>query len=113
MNPEVSSLSSAMLVKQVAEVRGKDVLGVVMARVRGESFEVSADEVMNFFGLPFLGSIREEAKVKGSLAKGMPVLSVYPDSGISKDFMHVADNILSGSSGIKKDSFFQRVVDSV
>ncbi len=113
VNPEVSSLSNAMLVRQLAESRGKDVLGVVVTRMRGETFEVSPDEVLNFFGLPVLGVIREEIKVKGCLAQGAPVLLKYPRSGVSKDFMYIAGNMLSGSSGIKKDSFFQRIVDSV
>ena len=113
-NPEVSSLSNAILVRAIAEDKDKEIIGVVINRVHGDYFEISIPEIEKFTNLPVIGVIRNGRHVSSALADSTPVLSKYPESRVSKDFRQTASNLVSGSYDVaKNDSLLSRVRDAI
>jgi len=113
-NPEIPSLSNAMLAKNIALKKNKEVMGVILNRVRGEDHEMSLYEVEEFLSIPVVGIIRNGRRVSSSLSKGKPVVYDSPHSRASRDIIQTASNMINGHKSSRfNDSVLHKILDAI
>ena len=91
--PEISSLTDAMKVLAVAKNQNKKIIGTVLNRVRGKKYEFSKDEVEEALGIPVIGTVPEEGKMRESAFNGIPIIIYNPHSKASIEFRRIASSI--------------------
>ncbi|MBC8500275.1 MAG: P-loop NTPase [Nanoarchaeota archaeon] len=89
-NPEETAVDVAKKTISVAEELGKDVLGVVVNKVRNKKYELSEEEIVNVLGYPVIGQIPFDKAVKHSLRLNHPTVYSHPRSKASKRFNNLA-----------------------
>lgn len=94
-NPEAPALTNAVLARDLARLRDKEVVGIVLNRTRGESWEFSPEKIEKFLHLPVLSVLPDHRHVRESIAAGVPVVDYSPDSPVSKEIIRLADAISS------------------
>ncbi len=78
--PDIASVTDCMKARLVAEFLGSVPLGIVLNRVRGDEFELSAKEIEGITNLRVLAQVPNDDDVKLALKKGLPLLSFAPKS---------------------------------
>jgi len=112
-NLELPALTDALKLIRVAERYHTHNLGVVVNRVRKESWEFPLEQVEEFLGVPVIGIINEDQNVRKAIAEKSPVVSHNPGALSSQQFLAVAANILGMEYKIKRPvlhRFFGRFV---
>jgi septum site-determining protein MinD len=74
-NPDLPSVVDALKTAQVAQRLNKNILGVVLNRVRGRSHEMSKEDVEGMIGHKVIAEIPEDAAISRSIAEKSPLLS--------------------------------------
>ena len=93
-NPEMPALTDAFKLVRIAERSATRNLGVVVNRIRGDKHEVPLSEISNFLGLPIIGKIHEDAHVRRSIAKKMPVVAYRPNCTAARQFKELASRLV-------------------
>jgi len=89
-NPTIQSMIDIIRLVEKSSKIGVDIIGVVMNRVRGESYEINEDDVKAMSGVNVIGKIPYDKKVLESLGKKKPVVIEYPTSKASIAFINLA-----------------------
>lgn len=92
--PEISSLTDAMKVLAIAKTQDKRILGAVLNRVRGKKHEFSREEVEEALGIPVIGAVPEDGKMRESAFNGIPIVIYNPHSKASIEFKRIASSIV-------------------
>lgn len=92
-NPEIPAVTDALKTAKLAEELGKDVLGVVVTRVRGNKTEMPLSNIREMLDLPILGVIPEDKNMQRALAEKDAVLHTHPTSKASIAYKKVAAKI--------------------
>lgn len=95
VNPDAASVSDALNMKVIVEKRGAKILGVILNRVAGSGNELSIDRIEEALDLKVISMIPEDEKVKEAFSSETPVVSLYPESSSSKEFIKLAAKIAS------------------
>ena len=82
-NPEMPAIVDALRVKALAEKHKREILGVVVNKVRKEKFELTDREIEEILGLHVIGRVPNNKKVRESIAIKNPVFSYSPHSPVS------------------------------
>ncbi len=112
-NLELPALTDALKLIRVAERYNTHNLGVVVNRVRKESWEFPLEQVEEFLGVPVIGIINEDQNVRKAIAEKSPVVSHSPKALSSQQFLALAANVLGMEYKIKRPvlhRFFGRFV---
>jgi len=104
--PELSAVTDAMKTIRMAESLGTSVIGVVLNRVEGKSYEMNAEEIGAFLEKPVIATIPEDKNIKKSAVENFPVYHLYPNSSSSRAFRKLAAT-LAGVDEEKEDGFFK------
>jgi septum site-determining protein MinD len=88
--PELPSLTNCLGAKKVAEQYERDVIGLVLNSVRGESSEVSREDIKDLMETEIIGEIDDHPHVREGIALREPVASYRPESKVSKQFEKLA-----------------------
>jgi len=94
VNPELPSIISAMRAKMVVEDNEKEIIGVVVNRSMGESFEMDVKSIEKSLGIPVIAKIPEHKKVRESIAKKKPVVIHSPESSVSFEIKKLAHRLI-------------------
>ncbi|MBS3815915.1 MAG: P-loop NTPase [Hadesarchaea archaeon] len=97
-NPEIPTIASTLRTFRTAEKYKVPIEGVVLNRVAGKDYEISASKVREGLSWPLLSVIPEDDKVRESLSEGKPIVFNYPDSDVTKKFRKLADRVYEGLS---------------
>lgn len=89
-NPEVHAVVQSMKIAEIIENSGKSILGLVVNRIRGESYELRLEEISKATGIKILSSIPEDSNVIKSIWKKQPILQYKPNSKVSVEFKKLA-----------------------
>jgi septum site-determining protein MinD len=100
-NPEISAVTDALKTAKVAEEMDKKVLGVIITRCEGASWEMPIETIKDMLEIPILGVIPEDASVKESQKMKNPVVHTHPKSKSARAYKKVARRIL-GPEYVKK-----------
>lgn len=99
-NPELPALTDALKAIKTAEMKKKNVLGVIVTRVKKDKLEMTPELVKDMLEVPVLGMIPYDDRVCMSLNKKSPVVCCHPKSKSSRAYKEIAARIL----GIEYDS---------
>ena len=108
-NPEMPAVTDALKTAKVAEQMGKNILGVVITRVRENKSEMSLENVQEMLELPILGVVPEDEKIQEALALRNAVYNTHPNSKSARSYKRIAAKIL-GKEYDSEYGLFERVL---
>lgn len=92
--PEFLIVATTYKTVNLARTLGKPIRGIVLNKVRGKKYEMTAEEVEETVGLPVIGVIREDSKIRESVNHGFSVIEQFPKSRASKEFKSLAASLI-------------------
>ncbi len=102
-NPEIPAITDALKTIRLAEEQGKDILGVLITRVRKDKIELQPETVREMLEVPILGMVPEDLCVKKSLNEKDAVIHTHPKSNASRAYKEIAANMINVKYDSKKD----------
>ena len=110
-NPDLPSVTEALKVKKIAEGLDKNIIGVVVNRVKGKKMELTDKEIENMLELPILSKIPEDPTVLQSVHMKTPVVDFNPYSPSSLAIRKLAADLVGEEFEIRGLEFFQRLMN--
>ncbi len=92
-NPEIPSVTDALKTAKLAQELGKDILGVIVTRVRGRKTEMPLTNIREMLDLPILGVIPEDKHMQQALVSKNAIFHVYPNSKAARAYKRIAARI--------------------
>lgn len=92
-NPEHPAVAGAIGAKNLAEKKGKEVLGVVLNKVMREGHELTERSVESLTGLPVLAVLHDHRKVREAIANRNPIVIRSPGHKTSRAVMGLASQL--------------------
>ena len=110
-NPEMPAVTDALKTVKLAEQLKKNVMGVIVTRVKKDDIELSPDVVREMLEVPILGMIPEDESVKRSINKKNAVVHTHPKSKASRAYKEIAAGMIKVpyDSGKDTEKFFTRL----
>lgn len=106
-NPDMPAVTDALKTAKVAGNMKKNILGVIVSRVRGKD-EMSLDSIQEMLELPILGIVPEDDCIRESLSARNAVVVTHPKSKAAQKYKEIAAKIL-GREVPRKKGFWARV----
>lgn len=91
--PDVSSLTDSVKTIRTAKKMGKDVMGIILNRVKNDSFELTQDEIEIMCEVPVIGRIPEDDEVRKSTFESLPVVIYNPYAKATIEFNYITSKI--------------------
>jgi septum site-determining protein MinD len=110
-NAEMPAITDALKTIKIAEQMKKNVLGVIVTRVRKDNIEMSPETVKDMLETSILGMIPEDINVKRSLNQKDAVIHTHPKSDASRAYKEIAARIINVDYNSNKDRhpFWKRI----
>lgn len=113
-NPELPSVMDALRTAKIAKSVNKEILGVVVNRVRGKWYELSKERIEEILELPVLAEIPEDVNVQKSVSIKMPAVEFAPLSPASIEIRKLAHRLCGLPFDFKpqaRPNLIQRLVE--
>jgi len=109
-NPEMPAITDALKTIKLAEQIKKQVIGVIVTRVKRNQIEMSPETVREMLEVPILGSIPEDLCVQEALSMKNPVVHSHPKSKAARAYKEIAAKLLDMEydSDIDKETWWER-----
>lgn len=88
-NPELPSVLDAQKTVQLSHEMGKQILGVILTKVKNDKHEMKVFDVERLLDLPVIGIIPYDDKVRESLKHGKAVTERHKNSKAARGYEHV------------------------
>jgi len=72
-NPDIPSITDTLKTMNLLRKLNKEIIGIVVNRLKGEKYELSIDEIKMMCNAPVISAIPEDSKIPESISKGVPV----------------------------------------
>ena len=92
--PEFLIVATTYKTVNLARTLGKPIRGIVLNKVRGKKYEMTKEEVEETVGLPVIGIIKEDKKIRESVNHGYSVVEQFPKSRASRQFKTLAASLI-------------------
>jgi len=102
-NPEMPAITDAMKAIKLAQKSDKEILGVIVTRVRKDKIEMQSDIVKELLEIPILGMVPEDMTIKKALNQRDAVIHTHPRSKSSRAYKEIAAKILDIDYDSNKD----------
>jgi len=102
-NAEMPAITDALKTIKLAEQMKKNILGVIVTRVRKDDIEMSPETVKDMLETPVLGMVPEDLTVKRSLNYKDAVVHTHPYSNAARAYKEIAARIVNTEYNSKKD----------
>ena len=99
-NPETAAITDALKSIKLAETMKKNILGIIVSRVRKDYIEMQPNTVKEMFEVPILGMVPEDMSIKKAINLKDAVIHTHPKSKSSRAYKEIAAKII----GIDYDS---------
>lgn len=106
-NPEMPAVTDALKTIRLAEQLKKNVIGVLVTRVRGDNKEMKLREISNLLEKPIIGVIPEDDHVRESVMIRDAVVHTKPRSHASRNYKKTAAKMIDFA--YKEPNFFARL----
>lgn len=93
-NPEMTALTDALKLAQMANKFSTRNIGVIVNRIRNESHEFPINEIGAFLNSTLIGKVHEDHKVRKSISEKRPIVAHSPKSFTAQQFMSIAANLV-------------------
>ena len=110
-NPELPSLTEALKTVKLAEMLEKNIVGVVLNKVRKKKYELKKEDAEEIVGYPVIAEIPEDKNVVKSVSVKMPVVDYAPYSPASVEFMKLACFLAGVDLRIEKKNIFRKILE--
>jgi len=92
--PDLAAVSDTRkTIKMVHEAK-KEILGVIVNRVRGEEHELPLENIQAFLDIPVLGTIPEDSNIRAATQLHGPVLYTIPDAPVTHAYKRLAAKLI-------------------
>jgi septum site-determining protein MinD len=110
-NAEMPAITDALKTIKLAEQMKKNVLGVIVTRVRKDDIEMNAETVKDMLETNILGMIPEDLNVKRALNQKDAIVHTHPQSNASRAYKEIAARIVNAEYDSDKDRppFWKRI----
>lgn len=102
-NPEMPAITDALKTIKLAEDMKKQILGIIITRVRSDKIEMQPETVKDILEVPILGMVPEDMAVKESLNQKDAVVHTHPKSKAARAYKEIAANLLDIKYNSRKD----------
>ena len=109
-NPEMPAVTDALKTAKIAESMNKNIMGVIVTRVKDSKSEMSLESIKEMLELPILGVVPEDSKVQEALSQRNAVFFTHPKSKAAKAYKRIAANILGKDLEEFNDSLWDRIM---
>jgi septum site-determining protein MinD len=111
-NPEMPAITDALKTIKMAEKEKKQVLGIIVTRVKKNKIEMSPECVKEMLEVPILGMIPEDISISKSLNLKDSVIHTHPKSKASRAYKEIAARIVGAEydSDKDKESIFEKII---
>ena len=99
-NPEIPAIADALKTIKLAEKLKKNVLGIIITRVKRNKTEMQPETVKEMLEVPILGMIPEDITIQKSLSERDAVIHTDPKSKSARAYKEIAANLI----GVEYDS---------
>jgi septum site-determining protein MinD len=106
-NPEMPAVTDALKTIRLAEQLNKNVLGVLVTKVRRDNKEMKLREISNLLEKPIIGVIPEDNHVRESVMIRDAVIHLKPRSKASVNYKKIAAKLIGKE--YKEPSFFSNL----
>ena len=103
LNPELPSVTDALKSIRVAQELGKEITGVIVNRKR-DRYCMTIQEIESMLEFPIIGTIPEDEIIKKAQVERDLVVSLYPDSEVSKSYEKISSYLLGENYQEKEES---------
>lgn len=111
-NPEMPAVTDALKTIQIVKDLKKQILGVVLARVRNDGLDMGLKEIEEMLEFPILGIVPESKEIRRSMLLKNPVLISSPDSEASTAYRRLAAKLTGQRYKEKiegRETFFKKL----
>jgi len=102
-NPEMPAIADALKTVRLAQEMKKDIMGVIITKVKKDDIEMEPDIVKEMLEVPILGMIPHDIAVSKSLNLRDAVVHTHPKSKSSRAYKEIAARILNIEYDSDKD----------
>ncbi len=112
-NPEMPAITDALKAIKIAERENKEVLGIIMTRVKKNNIELSPETVKEMLEIPILGMVPEDENISRALSMKDAVIHTHPKSKSARAYKEIAAKIMGVSydSDKDKESIWARIAN--
>jgi septum site-determining protein MinD len=107
-NPEITAVTDALKTSKVIEELGKDIKGVIVARVKGTKMEMPISNIREMLELPILGVVPEDKNMPTAMCKKDALMHTHPNSKAAKSYRAIAAKI--AGINYKEKGFFDKLM---
>jgi len=97
-SPDYPTLNATLHAVKVAQKQKTPILGLVVNKIRGRSFELTRKEIEDAAGVKVIGAILDDVNVPASVAQTKPTVHFKPRANASAAYRGIAEQLV----GIKK-----------
>lgn len=114
-NPEITAVTDALKTIKIAQELGKQIMGVIVTRVRKDDIEMQPEAVKDMLEAQIMGMIPEDITIKQALSMRDAVIHTHPKSKSSRAYKEIAAKMLGVEYDSEKDKekLFIRVLKSL
>jgi septum site-determining protein MinD len=114
-NPEMPAITDALKAIKMAEQMKKQILGVIVTRVKKNDIEMQPEIVKEMLETPILGMVPEDIAVQESLSMKDAVVHTHPKSSAARAYKEIAAKLLNVPYDSDKDreGLFRRILKRV
>jgi septum site-determining protein MinD len=111
-NAEMPAITDALKTIKLAEQMKKEVMGVIVTRVRKDNIEMTPEAVRDMLETPILGMIPEDMNIKRALNQKDAIIHTHPKSNASRAYKEIAARIVNAEYDSNKDRlpFWKRIM---
>jgi septum site-determining protein MinD len=102
-NPEMPAITDALKAIKLAEQKNKEVLGIIVTRVKRNKIELQPEVVKDMLEVPILGMVPEDLSVQKSINQKDTVVNIYPKSKADRAYKEIAAKLLDIEYDSDKD----------
>jgi len=108
-NPELPSVLDALKVCKVAENLNKNVLGIVINRVKKSKYELKNKEISDIINYPIIAEIPEDKKMEKCLGMRTSLLDFDPYSPAAVEIRRLAHTLIGREFKTVNIGFFDKI----
>ena len=108
-NPEIPAVTDALKASKVIEELGKDVKGVIVARVENTRDEMPIANIQDMLELPIIGVVPEDRRVKQSVLAKDALVHAFPNSKAARAYRKIAARIIGHTAYKEKRGFWDKL----
>lgn len=102
-NPEIAAITDALKTVKLAEQQNKNILGVIITRVKKDKIEMQPETVREMLEVPILGMIPEDDDIRRSQNLKDSIIHTHPKSVPARAYKEIAAQILDLPYDSEKD----------